>query len=549
KKLGDLQNLDIRLIRADVKGRMDIKAFEKAAESYQQFLDGPRANKMPEYQLALYGMGYANFKLENYTESANWFRRFAGNAKKQDKLVADAYNRIGDCYFMGRTYWQAIEYYDKAVALGTEDTGYSIFQKGFSLGLVQKSGQKIEVLNKLLRDYPKSPYADDAQYEIGRSYNDLNQPLDAIQTFKDLISKYPNSSYVRKSYVQLGLIYFNSTRNEEAMAMYKKVVSTWPDTQESVDALNGLKNIYVDNNQVDEYLSYVQSTGRTTDISLSQQDSLIYQAAENLYMQGDCEKSMKNLEQYIARFPQGQFFLNAWFYIGDCNYRANELDKALSSYANILARGKNEFSEVALARTGEINYQQSNFDRALVLYQQLLQQAEIPANILDAQIGIMRCTYKQKDYATVIQSAKNVLSAEKVPEEIIREASYKLGKAYLETGDQEKALDVLLVVARDVKNQEGAESKYLIADIMFRKGQIDQAEKEILEFLDQNTTHQYWLAKGYILWSEIYLKRSDLFQAKATLQILKENYTRQDDGIMTIVDEKLKWIDTQNQEK
>ncbi|TSA31723.1 MAG: outer membrane protein assembly factor BamD [Porphyromonadaceae bacterium] len=527
----------------------NIKAYDKAAVSYDRFLNCPGANKMPEYQLAQYGMGYAWFNQENYVESANWFRRFTGSVKKQDKLMADAYNRIGDCYFMGRTYWQAIEYYDKAVTLRTEDAGYAIFQKGFSLGLVKKSAQKIEVLNKLLKDYPKSPYIDDALYEIGRSYIDLNQPLDAIQTFKDLINKYPNSSYVRKSYVQLGLIYFNSNRNEEAMAMYKKVVSTWPDSQESVDALNGLKNIYVDNNQVDEYLTYVQSTGRITDISLSQQDSLVYQAAENLYMQGNCEKAMKNLEQYIARFPQGQFVLNAHYYIGDCTYRANELDKALSSYSFILARGRNEFSEVALARTGEISYQQSNFDQALVLYQQLLQQAEVPSNILDARIGIMRCSFKQKDYATAIQSAKNVLSTDKVPEEIVREASYKLGKAYMETGDQEKALDVLSGVARDVKNVEGAESKYLIADIMFRKGQVDQAEKEILEFLDQNTTHQYWLAKAYILWSEIYLKRGDLFQAKATLQILKENYTRQDDGIMTIVDEKLKWIATQNQEK
>jgi tetratricopeptide (TPR) repeat protein len=527
----------------------NLKEYARAIESYDLYLGSPGTSKKPEYQLAQYGKGYSLFNLEEYSESANWFRRFAGSVRKQDKLVADAYNRIGDCYFMSRTYWQAIEYYDKAIALRTEDAGYAIFQKGFSLGLVQKPAQKIEVLNKLIRDYPKSPYADDAQYEIGRSYNDMNQPLDAIQTFRDLINKYPNSSYARKSYVQLGLIYFNTNRNEEAMAMYKKVVSTWPDTQESADALNGIKNIYIDNNQVDEYLTYVQSTGRTTDISLSQQDSLIYLAAESVYMQGDCAKALKNLEAYLARFPQGQFVLNAWFYIGDCRYRSNELDKALSSYSYILSRGRNEFSEVALARSGEINYQQSNFGQAMVLYQQLLQQAEVPSNILDARIGIMRCSFMQKDYSAVIQSAKNVLAAEKVPEEIIREASYKLGKSYLETGDQDEALRVLSAVARDVKNVEGAESKYLIAEILFRKDRVDESEKEILEFLDQNTTHQYWLAKTYILWSEIYMKRGDLFQAKATLQILKENYTRQDDGIMILVDEKLKWIESQNQEK
>lgn len=527
----------------------NIKGYDQAGECYDRFLNSKGASRMQEYSLAQYGLGYCYFSMQKYPESAEWFRRFSTNAKRQDKLKADAFNRIGDCNFMDRNYWQAIEYYDKANMMHTEDSGYGVFQKGFSLGLVQKSAQKIEVLNTLIRDYPKSPYTDDALYEIGRSYNDLNQPLDAIQTFKDLINKYQNSSYTRKSYVQLGLIYYNSKRNEEAIPMYKKVISTWPDTQEAVDALNGLKNIYVDSDQVDEYLTFVKSTGRTTDISLTEQDSLIFQSAEKVYMQGNCEKSILNLEQYMARFPQGHFVLNAWFYIGDCNYRGNELDKALSAYAYILARGRNEFSEVSLARSGEIKYQQSNFEQALSLYQQLLAQAEVPANILDARVGIMRCSFKQKDYASVIQSAANVISTDKVPEEIIREASYKLGKAYLETGDSDKALEVLTVVAKDVKNIEGAESKYLIADIMFKKGQVDQAEKEILDFLDQNTTHQYWLAKGYMLWAEIYLKRGDLFQAKATLQILKENYTRQDDGIITALDEKLKWIDTQNQEK
>lgn len=527
----------------------NLKAYEKARESYDLFLNCKVARRMPEYQLAMYGMGYAHFNHENFSESADWFRRFATSVKNQDKLEADAYNRIGDCYFMLRTYWQAIEYYDKAISLHTEDAGYSIFQKGFSLGLVQKPGQKIDVLNMLIRDYSKSPYTDDAMFEIGRSYIDMNQPDDAIVTFKDLINKYPNSSYVRKSYVQLGLIYFNTNKNEDAMGMYKKVVSTWPDALESVDALNGIKNIYLENNQVDDYLAYVQSVGKTTDISASQQDSLVFQSAESQYLQGNCEKASKGLEQYATRFPQGRFVLNAWFYIADCAYRANDLQKALTNYSQILSRGKNEYFEVSLARSGEINYQESNFDKALVLYEQLQVMAEVPANILDARVGIMRCAFRLKDYTKVIQSAKSVLNGEKVPEEIVREASYRLGKAYLETGDEEKALEILNAVAKDVKNIEGAESKYIIADLKYRKGMIDESEKDILEFLDQNTTHQYWLAKAYILWADIYLKRGDLFQAKATLQILKENYSRQDDGIIGSVDEKLKWIDSQNQEK
>lgn len=527
----------------------NMKGYQRAMETYDRFMSDPAAAKMPEYALAQYGTGYCYFNLEKYDQAVNWFRKYISVSKKQDKLLADAYNRAGDCLFMNRLYWQAIESYDKAMALKTDDTGYAMFQKGFSYGLVQRPSQKIDLLNRLMKEYPRSQYLDDAMFEIGRSYIDLNQPLDAIQAFKDLIQKFPNSSYVRKAYIQLGLIYYNSDQNVDALAMYKKVVAGWPDTQEAVDALAGIKNIYIEKNQVDEYLSYVEGTGRSGNVTVSEQDSLIYMAAENVYMQGDYERSKENFAQYITRFPQGHFILSAYYYKGDCHYRSNQLDEALSAYSFILARGKNQYSETALARSAEICYQQANFSRALVLYRQLEQQAENSSNILDAKIGIMRCAYRQKDYDTVIQSAKGVLGSEKVPEEIIREASYILGKALLDKGDSDEALSVFRTVARDVKNKEGAESKYMVAEILFRQGNADQAEKEILDFLDQNTTHQYWLAKAYILWSDIYLKRQDLFQAKATLQILKENYARQDDGILTALEEKLKWIDSQNKEK
>jgi tetratricopeptide (TPR) repeat protein len=527
----------------------NLKAYEPAMEGYEKFLNDRVSANLPEYGRALYSIGYSWFSLEDYSQAQKWFQRFAAGAGKQDILLAEVYNRIGDCFFMNRTYWQAIEYYDRAVAMRNGDAPYAMFQKGLSLGLVQRPAQKIEILRKLLTDYPKSQYADDAIYEIGRSHTDLGESPQAIQAYRELIDKFPNSSYVRKAFVQLGLIFYNTDRNEEALTMYKKVVTTWPDSQEAVDALTGIKNVYVDDNRVDDYLAYVQSTGRSSSISVSEQDSLIYTGAENLYMQGDCARAGQSFTQYISRFPQGRFLINAHYYKADCNYRSDQMDDALNSYDYILTRGRNDFTELALARSAGINYLKSNFGRALVLYQQLERQAEDQNNLMDARAGIMRCSLKQNDFNGVIAASRNLLSMDKVPANLVREASFNLGKAYLETGEQEKALEILTTVATDVKNAEGAEAKYLKADLLFRRGLPDQAEKEILEFLDLNTTHQYWLAKAYILWSDIYVKRMDFFQAKSTLEILKENYTRQDDGIIRTVDEKLNWINTQNQEK
>jgi len=520
-----------------------LESFDNAIEAYDKFLISNRAYDLPEYNMAHYNLGYCYFKKDNYTESMSWFRKFAGRIKKSDdKMLTDAYNRIGDCYYISRTYWQAIEYYDKASALRSDDADYALFQKGFTLGLVSRPNKKIEELQTLISVYPKSHYADDALYEIGRSQIEIDEKA-AIETFRSLIQTFSSSSYVRKSYLQLGLIYYNTEQNTQALQMYKKLVETWPKTQEARDALAGIKNIYVDQNRVDEYFDYVKTSGQGSDVSVDEQDNLSYLAAENVFMEGDYNRARQLFDRYLDKFPNGQFLLNAHYYRADCYFRAAEYGKALSSYEWIVSKGSTDFSELAQIRTAAIYYHQQNYSQARTIYIKLNTEAEVPANIMDARIGLMRCNYQLENYPDVIEAANKVLYTDKIPDEIIREATFHLGKAYLETGKVDEAFDVFSVVAQDVTSVEGAEAKYHRAQIQFNKKQFAEAEKEVLDFLDKNTNHQYWLARAYILWSDIYMNKEDLFQAKATLQILSENYERSDDGIRTMVAERLKKIE------
>jgi tetratricopeptide (TPR) repeat protein len=510
--------------------------YDQAIKSYNLFINSSGAYNLPEFNLAYYNLGYTYFKKRNYDEAMNWFRKYINRADTRNmKLLADAYNRVGDCYFINSRYWQGIEYYGQASALKTEDADYAAFQKGFSLGLVQRPNKKIEALNDLIHDFPKSRYADDALYKIARSYVDLDNQEEAIRNFKNLIQSYPSSSYVRKSYLQLALISYNNKQNTQAMDYYKKVVNSWPDSPEARDAIAGIKNIYMEEDRVDEYFTYVKSSGQGGDISVDEQDSLSYMAAESIFMRGDCDRAKDNFTQYINRFPDGYFLLNAHYYRADCYFRAAQYDLALDDYEWILSRGGNDFSELALSRTGAIYYQQRNYRKSLEIYRQLVEKAEVRTNIVDARLGIMRCLYNLEDYQEVVKAANDLLSTDKISAEIVREATYKLAKAYQNTGDMEGALDAFGVLAEDVKNIEGAEAKYWKAQILYDMGDVDKAEKEVLDFLEKNTTHQYWLARAYILWSDIYLKKQDIFQAKATLQILLENYANEDDGILETV--------------
>ncbi|MFC2151904.1 tetratricopeptide repeat protein, partial [Bacteroidota bacterium] len=518
--------------------------YDKAIESYNNFLITSGAFQLEEYNLAHYNMGYSYFKLKDYPNAIQWFRKYHGFTKDQNsKTVADAYNRIGDSYFISRSYWVAIEFYDKAIEIGVLDKDYALFQRGFALGLLIRPEKKLATLERLMNEHPESAYTDDALFEMAKSHLDMQNSDKAIENYIRVIDEYPSSSYVKKSLVQLGLLYYNIDDNQEALKYYQRVVAEFPGTTEAKNALTGIKNIYVDMNDVDSYFAYVNSLGEFADISLNEQDSLTYISAEKLYMGGNCEKSILQFNDYLTRFPDGSFVLNAHFYLADCQNRNENYERALRSYNFVIDKPKNTFTEQALIAAAAINYNNENYEDALANYQKLDQIAEVNSHLIESRIGQLRSNYLLEDHKNVIEAADKVLHTEKISEEYKREAHYKKGKALYTTNNFELALDAFRIISEEVNSAEGAESKYLICEIYFNDNNLEITENEIFDFASQNTSQEYWLAKSFVMLADLYLKKDDLFQAKHTLKSIIENYDpNAEDEIVEIATEKYNLI-------
>ena len=69
-----------------------------------------------------------------------------------------------------------------------------------------------------------------------------------------------------------------------------------------------------------------------------------------------------------------------------------------------------------------------------------------------------------------------------------------------------------------------------------------EAENEVREFIDMNTPHQEWMARIFILSSDLSLQKKDYFQARYTLQSLIDYYEVEDDGIKQEAQQKLDYI-------
>lgn len=518
--------------------------YSEAAKTYNQFLLTPGAYALDEYNNTYYNMGYCYFKQKDYKTAISWFRKYTDSeAKNINELKkGDAFIRIADCYFVTRQYIDAIEFYGNAVKLDTFDVDYALFQKGFSFGLIKQYPEKIKALTILLKNNPASTYAADALFERARSYVAIDSINQSITDFEHLVQQYPNSSYLVKSLLQLGLLYYGNDAYDKALENYKRVVVEFQGTSEANDALLGIKNIYVDLNQVDTYIAFAEKYGSTGNVSVNEKDSLTYLAAEKIYMTGNWKLSGKLFGDYLTNYTNGRFALNAHYYRGDCFHRGQVDDSALTDYMYVIEKPKNIFTEPSLLNAATIYQQKGNDSLAYDLFKKLENQAEVKANLLIARKGQMHAAFKKKDYDEAIESARRVIMTDKVLEEEIREARLIMGKSFMAQNLDDAAITQFRILALDVKNQEGAEGKYRVAEILFKQQKLDEAESNIMEFISMGTPHQYWLAKAFLLLSDIYVKKDDGFMAKANLQSVIDNYKNTDDGIVEEAKEKLSII-------
>ena len=516
--------------------------YEKATSDFRTYLNNSRQRTSETYALAHYNLGYCYFKQQDYEDALSRFRQYVGLVSDQQTAsCADAYNRIGDCLFHNRQFAAAEESYNQAAQLLPSAGDYSIYQKGFVLGLQKDYQGKIHEMDRLLREFPESQYADDALFERGRSYVLLNNNQAAAQSFESLVERYPQSSLARKAGVQLGLIYFNENQLEKAAEAYKQVISQYPGTEEARVALQDLKSVYIDLNDINAFADYVNSLGGNIHLEISEQDSLTYIAAEKLFMRGDNAAARQSMQNYLSQYPKGAFSTNANFYLGSIAFAEKNFDDAERYFGIVIASGDMKFMEEAVARTSEIQYDRKAYATALESFRRLSQIAENPDNKQAAYLGIMRCALQTGDEKTALDAADQLLKNQKVSPEIAAEARYVRAKAYLHSKKANQALADLKVLAQDTRTTYGAEAKYLLAQLYYDQNEDQEAEKVLDDFAKNGTPHQYWLARGFILYADIYIRKGDYVQARVYLNSLKNNY-QADDDITNMIEDRLAQI-------
>ena len=102
-----------------------------------------------------------------------------------------------------------------------------------------------------------------------------------------------------------------------------------------------------------------------------------------------------------------------------------------------------------------------------------------------------------------------------------------IARSAMVLNDLKKANQEYEYLSKVSKSEFVSEALYNLAYITYLQDNLDAAEKKIFEILT-NISHDYWLAKSYILLGDIYLSKGNTFQAKHTYSSIIENYDGED---------------------
>jgi TolA-binding protein len=331
----------------------------------------------------------------------------------------------------------------------------------------------------------------------------------------------------------LALIYTNQNNETKAKEMYKDVIATNPKSDDSKEAMVGLRNIYIDEANPNEYINYLANNANVV-LNETAKDSLLFEAAETQYLQNNCEQAVAGFDSYLSQFANGVFALNSHYYRSDCYFNQKNYTQASIDYDWILAKPDNTFTEKSLLKAASIAYNETfDYEKAYQYYKRLLAISAYKENIALAKKGLLHTSFMLNKTTETIELANALLGENDASNDELTVIYYYLGKCYLNQNETSIALGQFKRMENYTINKYTAEGQYLIAKIMMESGELETAEKQCMYVADTYASYEYWVVKSYILLGDIYVKNKDYFQAKATYQSIVDGY----DGDKNLVEE------------
>jgi len=502
--------------------------YAKAKEYYQACIAEPAAFNSEYYGLAQYGLGYTFFKMglaqkdyENskayYANANSAFRKFVEIKDAESNKIADAYLRIGDCFFVSKAYKQAIDAYAKG-SNGQKD--YINYQKALCYGYEGDQAKKIDLLSGIVNSNTNSRYKTDAAFELGETYIEQEKYKQAKETFLELLADDPNTLYARRIWVSLCLVYREEGNMAKMKEMWNKLYAEYKNDRIILDALAIVQSDLIDDPEFQNQLKNLS----VANVSESDIENTIFSRASSLTFGGDCTNGRPKLEAYLAQYPHSQNEAEANYLIANCYFTEGNREKAITYFEKVVELPASDFTEEALNNAADIRMQQGEFAKAINHLLKIESAARSKNAVAEARMALLTCYFNLNEMGLAREYADKVIADASSTAE--NKATAYLWRARIKMSEEE--FDAALLDYKEVAKQGGqgaAEAAFQGAFVEYKKGDLVNAEKSVFKVIEKYASFEKWKYESFLLLVDIYIAKPDFYQARKTIDAIVAKVT------------------------
>ncbi|MEL6845332.1 MAG: tetratricopeptide repeat protein, partial [Bacteroidota bacterium] len=250
--------------------------------------------------------------------------------------------------------------------------------------------------------------------------------------------------------------------------------------------------------------------------------------------------------RYLTSYPNGRNSLNAYYNRAESYAVQRDYSNALKDYETVIGRGQSKYYAKALNKAALIAYNhEEDFNKSYDYYTRLEQVASSEDQVFDAQLGALRSAYRTNRPNEINAMARKVVNNPRATDDQKATAYFYMGKYDFDRKNYDAALASFNQVTRLSDNEQTAEARYDIAYIYYVQRELETAKQICINANKESSSYPYWVANSVILLSDILAEQGDLFNARAALEGLIENYDG-DAELVATAREKLARLNSQS---
>ncbi|OYD13629.1 hypothetical protein CH333_10685 [candidate division WOR-3 bacterium JGI_Cruoil_03_44_89] len=365
----------------------------------------------------------------------------------------------------------------------------------------------------LVREYPKSPYGEKAEYYIASSDFYLENYELARDEFTKFISTHPSSKFKDAARQQLARCHFELREYEKSISIYKFL--------DTPDSKYWLGECYYREGELDSALYYY----KTVPLESSYTEYAIYSAGFIERELGHYDEALLSFDRLIREYPESALLDAALYYAGRIYYENGDYDTAEERLTDVggkyeeeaslflghtylklgsYKRAKEKYTSLLSGRycnagilgLGDVYYTIGELDKALAEYKKLEKNENLKN---DVAMRIGRVYFEKKQYDEAL------LWFDKLSN---KEAKLMASNTLYEMGRYDEARDRYLSLYKETDDEEGLYR----ASLSSCKGKnFGEAERLALEYL--NRDYEKYGAHIHLILGEVYYEKGDYTKA------------------------------------